>query len=54
MYGSIGGSVGHRFAQMECELIQIKEALRDVQMTLSAIGLDDMSKRLGDLNLLLT
>ena len=54
MYGDIGGSVGHRFAQMERELLQIKEVLLELQMTLRTMGLDDMSNRLGDINLLLT
>ena len=54
LYGDVGGTVGSEISQMKFELIQIKEALLDIQMTLSSIGLDDMSKRLGDLNLLLT
>lgn len=39
--------------QLKDEVRQIKEVLVDVQMMLRTIELDDMSKRVGDLNLLL-
>lgn len=52
--GSIGGSFGYRFEEVERQLTQIREALADIQMTLRTLGLDDMSASLGDLNLLLT
>ena len=40
--------------RMSEEISQIKEALVDIQDSLRRLGMDDMSKRLGDLNLLMT
>lgn len=54
LHGDVGGAIGSKIANMEFEMTQIKEALLDIQMTLSSLGLDDMSRRLGDLNLLMT
>lgn len=52
-YG-VGGYVRSKFDNIEYELMQVKEVLIELQMTLRTLGLDDMSKRLGDLDLLLT
>lgn len=41
-----------RFAHIENEVGRIKEVLVDVQMMLRTLGLDDMSKRVGDLDML--
>ena len=40
-------------AQLKDDVKQIKEVLIDVQMMLRTLGLDDMSKRMGDLDMLL-
>ena len=40
-------------AQLRDEVKQIKEVLIDVQMMLRTLELDDMSKRMGDLDMLL-
>lgn len=40
-------------AQLKDDIKQIKEVLIDVQMMLRTLGLDDMSKRMGDLDMLL-
>ena len=39
--------------QLKIEVRQIKEVLVDVQMMLRTLELDDMSKRMGDLDILL-
>lgn len=39
--------------QLKDDVKQIKEVLIDVQMMLRTLGLDDMSKRMGDLDMLL-
>lgn len=39
--------------QLKDEIRQIKEVLVDVQMMLRTLELDDMSKRMGDLDMLL-
>lgn len=41
-------------SQLKDEVRQIKEVLVDVQMMLRTLELDDMSKRMGDLDMLLT
>ena len=40
--------------QLKNEVMQIKDVLVDVQMMLRTLELDDMSKRMGDLDMLLT
>lgn len=42
-----------KFNYIENEVRQVKEVLIDVQMMLRTLGLDDMSKRMGDLDMLL-
>ena len=49
IYGSIS-----EIEQLKDEVRQIKEILVDVQMMLRTLELDDMSKRMGDLDMLLT
>ena len=49
IYGSIS-----EIAQLKDEVRRIKEVLVDVQMMLRTLELDDMSKRMGDLDMLLT
>ena len=49
---SIYGSVPE-IEQLKDEVRQIKEVLIDVQMMLRTLELDDMSKRMGDLDMLL-
>ena len=41
-----------RFTHIENEVRRIKEVLVDVQMMLRTLGLDDMSKRVSDLDML--
>lgn len=47
-------SVECRFDAIEIELMQIKAVLSELQMTLRTLGLDDMTKHIGDIDLLLT
>lgn len=49
---NICGSVSE-IEQLKDEVRQIKEVLVDVQMMLRTLELDDMSKRMGDLDMLL-
>lgn len=50
---NICGSISE-IEQLKDELRRIKEVLVDVQMMLRTLELDDMSKRMGDLDMLLT
>ena len=47
-------SVECRFDIIENELMQIKAVLSELQMTLRTLGLDDMTRNIGDIDLLLT
>lgn len=47
-------SVEYRFDIIENELMQIKAVLSELQMTLRTLGLDDMTRHIGDIDLLLT
>lgn len=48
IYGAVS-----EIEQLKDEVRQIKDVLIDVQMMLRTLGLDDMSKRMGDLDMLL-
>lgn len=50
---AISPSFIDKIRHMEEEIGQIKDVLMDIQMTLRMQGLDDMSKRIGDLDMLL-
>lgn len=48
------GYISSELIEIRSEIDNIKEALIDIQDSLRFLGMDDMSKRIGDLNLLLT
>jgi hypothetical protein len=50
--GNICGSISE-VEELRKEVEQIKDVLLDIQMMLRTLELDDMSKRLGDLDMLL-
>lgn len=50
---TVCGSVSE-IEQLKDEVRRIKEVLVDIQMMLRTLELDDMSKRMGDLDMLLT
>ena len=51
---SATSSVSSELECLHAEIQSIKDAIIDVQDMLRNMGLDDISRRLGDLNLLLT